>query len=95
MNLSDDEIEQYESELEDTTLKALLIQQNAYLHQILLTLQDGAETAQNETEADLWRCDNCDEVFPREKLKPHAVESHKAPPNMDIEDLATPYERHR
>ena len=82
----DDEIAAYEQQLEDTSLKALLIQQNALLHSILQELQQDVVDASDSD--DRLVCDMCGESYPRDELVTHAIESHKAPSDISIEAVA-------
>ena len=82
----DDEINEYEQQLEDTSLKALLIQQNALLHSILQALQQDVVDASESD--DRLVCDMCGEQYPYDELLDHAIESHKAPSDISIEAVA-------
>jgi hypothetical protein len=75
---SQEEIEEYEQELESTDVKALLIQQLAYLDAIYRCL----EGAQGESEREKnYRCESCGSVYPESDLETHLVQQHNAPPN--------------
>ena len=81
--LSDEQKEAFEQELEDTSVKALLIQQNALLQQILTTVSDATD---DDTER--LKCRMCGESFERSKLVEHARDAHNAPGDMGVEDVA-------
>ena len=82
----DDEIAAYEQQLEDTSLKALLIQQNALLHSILQALQQ--DVVDTDDSDDRLVCDMCGDAYLRDELLDHAIESHKAPSDISIEAVA-------
>ena len=82
----DDDIAAYEAQLEDTSVKALLIQQNALLHSILQELQQ--DVVDTDDSDDRLICDMCAESYPRDELLDHAIESHKAPIDISLEDVA-------
>jgi len=80
--LSDEQKQAFERELEDTSVKALLIQQNALLQQILSQLTDATD---DDTER--LECRMCGESFARSKLVDHAQDAHNAPGDMGIDSL--------
>lgn len=73
----------FEQELEDTSIKALLIQQNALLQAIHSELQ----TPITDDDAERVTCDLCGDEIQREGLREHAIESHKAPPDISMAAL--------
>ena len=81
--LSDEQKAAFEQELEDTSVKALLIQQNALLQQILSQLTDATD---DDTER--LECRMCGESYPRNKLVEHARDAHNAPGDMGVDDVA-------
>ena len=82
----DDDIAEYEQQLEDTSLKALLIQQNALLHSILQECQQDVVDASDSD--DRLVCDMCGDTYPRDGLVAHVIESHKEPSDISIEAVA-------
>ena len=85
-NLSQDEIDEYEEQLEQMDSKALLAGIHSELIQIRMLLQDGSKTDSEPTEQ-LYECHFCGEQYPRSEIESHAVESHKAPQNLPLEEL--------
>lgn len=81
--LTEDEKQEYEAQLEDTDLKALLIQQNSLLHAILRELQGPQEDSQPTQ----YKCTSCEEIVVRENRGTHATNEHNAPPNVPVDDL--------
>lgn len=84
-DLTDDEIEQYEQQLEDTSVKALLIEQNSLLRALYSEIAQG----ESETEAQ-YKCESCQSVYPESQLEQHLVESHNAPKGIDVMDMFDP-----
>ena len=87
--LSQDEIDEYEEQLEQMDSKALLAGIHSELIQIRMLLQDGSKTDSEPTEQ-LYECSFCGETYPASDLESHAVETHKAPTGLPIGDLGTP-----
>lgn len=89
-DLTDDEIEQYEQVLEDTSVKSLLIEQNAILRALY------SEIAQGESEAEAqYKCESCGSVYPKSDLETHLIQQHNAPPGgqIDVMDMFDKVER--
>ena len=83
-------LDEYENQLDDVDLKALLAQQNAYLHAIYTLLSDSAQ-ARSDDAQEGFECAMCDESFSGETpLRSHAQEVHKAPADMALENLTNP-----
>ena len=87
--LSQDEIDEYEEQLAQMDSKALLAGIHSELIQIRMLLQDGSKTDSEPTEK-LYECQFCGETHPADELESHAVDSHKAPANLPLEELGTP-----
>jgi uncharacterized protein (DUF3084 family) len=93
MNLTEEEREQYEEQLQELDEKTLLIQAIAELGQIRRELEvlnqrvGGTVETQTRGETESVTCKACLETVPREDRKQHAVESHGAPKDMPVEDL--------
>jgi formylmethanofuran dehydrogenase subunit E len=76
MTLPEDELEQYEEQLQDVDEKTILIWQLAELTAIRQLLETPEPQSESET---LYECDHCGETVPKEELGSHA-DSHNAPP---------------
>lgn len=77
MSFSDDDKERFEQELEDTDVKAILLG----IHAELVQLRQAVEGSESKAE---FACKDCGESFAEvAALEQHAVEVHKAPPNME------------
>ena len=87
-NLSQDEIDEYEEQLEQMDSKALLAGIHSELIQIRMLLQDGSKTDSEPTEA-VYECKTCGQEIVKSELEAHAIEQHKAPANMPVETLGT------
>mgnify|MGYP002763464925 CR=1 FL=1 len=84
MSFSDDEQERFEQELDDTDVKAILLG----IHAELVELRKCVEGSESETET--YACRDCGESFAQpDALSSHAVTTHNAPPNMDVEFYGT------
>ena len=84
MNFSDDEKEQFEQELEESDSTAILLG----IYGELQAIRSLLEQPQDVSEETLT-CATCGESYNTEKaLRSHARESHKAPSNMSLDDLA-------
>ena len=87
--LSQDEIDEYEEQLEQMDSKALLAGIHSELIQIRMLLQDGTPTDSEPTEQ-LYECHFCQEEYTADEIANHAVEQHKAPQNMDLQEYGKP-----
>lgn len=83
--LSQDEIDEYEEQLDQMDSKALLAGIHSELIQIRMLLQDEPKTDPEPTEQ-LYECHFCGETYPASEIESHAVESHKAPQNLPLEE---------
>ena len=84
MNLTNDERAEFEQALEDTSIKALLIQQNALLQQLVMQLSEPQEQEQAaDPETPKATCRMCGESHPVDELKDHAINHHNAPADID------------
>lgn len=72
---SDEEIEDFEAQLEDTDVTALLLQQNAYLDAILRELR-GVEEPQEES---MYQCTKCNQTVSEGNREAHMEQEHNAP----------------
>ena len=85
MNWSDQEKQDFETQLEDTDTKAVLLGIHAELQAIRSLLEatqtDTADAKETAT------CDLCGETNPIESLVEHAITEHKAPTDTSIEDV--------
>ena len=84
--LSDEQKAAFEQELEDTSVKALLIQQNALLQQLVMQLSEPQEQEQEQApdpETPKATCRLCGESHPVDELKDHAIDHHNAPADID------------
>jgi len=78
--MNDQEKREYEQQLDDADLKAILLGIHSELTHIRRLLSE------TDTETERWACHDCDETFGvKGELISHAVEIHKAPPNMDVD----------
>jgi len=69
--------DKFEQELEDTDVKTILLG----IHAEVAKLRMAVEESESETET--YACRDCNETFSdKSDLISHAVEVHKAPPNM-------------
>ena len=84
-NLSQDEIDEYEEQLAQMDSKALLAGIHSELIQIRMLLQDGPKSNSEPTEQ-LYECHFCREQYAADEISNHAVEQHKAPPNLDRQE---------
>lgn len=78
---TDEEIEEFEEQLEDTDVVALLLQQNAYLDAILRELR-GVEQEGETTP--MFRCVKCNDVVESQNRQSHLESSHNAPKGVDV-----------
>ena len=85
-NLSQDEIDEYEEQLEQMDSKALLAGIHSELIQIRMLLQDGTQTDSEPTEA-VYECKTCGQEVVKSELETHAIEQHKAPAGMATDQL--------
>jgi hypothetical protein len=79
MDLTDAQKEEYEEQLENTTVKSLLIQQNAYLDAILRQLE-GVEEGESETAV----CTKCNTTVNIDNRQEHLKQEHNAPDGVDV-----------
>lgn len=78
--MNDQEKREYEQQLDDADLKAILLGIHSELTHIRRLLSEA------DTQTERWACHDCDETFGvKGDLISHAVETHKAPPNMDVD----------
>ena len=91
MNLTDDDQAEFEQALEDTSIKALLIQQNALLQQLVMQLSEPQEQEQApDPETPKATCRLCGESHPVDELKDHAINHHNAPADIDYASVVAP-----
>jgi len=68
----------FEQELEATDVKTILLGIHAELAQLRMYVE--------QSESKTWSCHDCSETFADgSELVTHAVTTHKAPPNMELE----------
>ena len=84
-----EEIEQFEQELEDTNIVAILLQQTAYLDAILRELQGPTDTSQEPQ----FRCESCGTLHEKNGLERHLQQEHNAPKGIDPMDMFERVER--
>lgn len=89
MDFSDEDIAEYEEQLEDTDLKALLVAQTAELKEIRYQLQvlnqglrDTSERS-GETVVE-YECVHCGAMIPEDERRQHAESQHNAPTDMAL-----------
>jgi hypothetical protein len=83
-NFTDEEKAQFEQELEESDSTAILLGIYGELQAIRSLLEQPQDTSEEPLV-----CATCGGSYQTEKaLRSHARESHKAPSNMNIEDLA-------
>ncbi len=81
---TDEQKQQFEQELEESDSTAILLGIYGELQAIRSLLEQPQDTSEEPLV-----CTTCGESYQTEKqLRQHARESHKAPSNMNIEDLA-------
>ena len=85
-NLSQDEIDEYEEQLAQMDSKALLAGIHSELIQIRMLLQDESKPDSEPTEQ-LYECHFCGKTYAASDLESHAVETHKAPQHLPLEEL--------
>lgn len=89
MEFTDDEIAEYEEQLEDTDLKALLVDiassNRAILYQLQRLNQALSEPVEESTEQ--YKCYDCGEIVEKDERQKHAVQSHNAPRTIPPEKL--------
>jgi len=70
----------FEKELEATDVKTILLGIHAEVAKLRMAVE------QSESESETHACHDCSETFSdSSELVNHAVNVHKAPPNMDVE----------
>lgn len=91
-DLSQEEIDRFEEQLEDTDAKALLIEQTAALRGIYQQLQllNSQLEVSEPTEKDIYRCGKCQEKVPEDERDKHAQQQHNAPPDLSVEHIYEP-----
>jgi len=78
--MNDQEKREYEQQLDDVDLKAILLGIHSELTHIRRLLSEA------ETQSERWECHDCGEIAATEaEMISHAIETHKAPPNMDVD----------
>lgn len=85
-----DEMEEYESQLRDTDLKAILIDiasTNRAIYQQLALLNSALE--EPEEEATLYECDHCGTKVWEDERREHATNAHSAPESISLETVFT------
>lgn len=90
MDLSDDEIEEYEQQLEETDVKAVLIDIASTNRQILnqlYLLNQKFEGPKEETGT--YTCDMCGETITEDKRRRHMDKEHNAPSTIELESVYT------
>ena len=78
-DLTDDELEAYENQLDALTEKDLLIHQLVELQRIRYTLElmAGPTEPQNETESEaMYECNQCGDIVPKDDRESHASIKH-------------------
>jgi len=78
-----------EEHLEDTTIKALLIEQNALLRGIYDALAEPTNNNTQSSESETYLCEQCNETMPEEDVAGHMKDQHNAPPGIDY--MSTPF----
>jgi hypothetical protein len=84
-NLTDEQKAQFEEQLEQMDSKALLAGIHSELMQIRMLLQDGTQT-DSEPSEEHYECHFCSETYSKRVIQSHAVKTHKAPPNLDLQE---------
>jgi hypothetical protein len=70
----------FEQELEATDVKTILLGIHAEVAKLRMAVE------QSESETETYACHDCSETFSDgSALIGHAIEVHKAPPNMELE----------
>jgi len=82
----------FDEELQQTDVKTILLAIHAEVAKLRMTVEsseserDGDGDGENQTEEKTYKCHDCTETFhDRFALVAHAIEVHKAPPNMEID----------
>jgi len=88
-NLTEEQKAQFEEQLEQMDSKALLAGIHSELMQIRMLLQDGTQTNSEPSEKQ-YECHFCRETYAPREIQSHAVEQHKAPQNMDLQEYGKP-----
>ena len=81
--------DEYEEELEQVDSKALLAGIHSELMQIRVLLQQANEN-DSEPSEQVYECHFCSETYGKREIQSHAVEAHKAPPNLDLQEYGKP-----
>nr|ADE29287.1 hypothetical Zn-finger domain protein [uncultured virus] len=82
----------FDEELQQTDVKTILLAIHAEVAKLRMTVEssdsesDGEGEGENQTEEKSYQCHDCGKTFhDRFALVAHAIEVHKAPPNMEID----------
>ncbi|AFH22281.1 hypothetical protein OSG_eHP20_00230 [environmental Halophage eHP-20] len=78
--MNDQEKREYEQQLDDADLKAILLGIHSELTHIRRLLSEA------EAQTERWKCHDCGEIAATEaEMISHGVQTHNAPPNMEPE----------
>ena len=90
MELSDDEIKEYEEELDELDVKALMVAQTAELREIRTQLQlltHALSESSEPSETVLFECVHCGAEVPEDERRSHAEQKHNAPSDIGLSSL--------